>query len=141
MTDFVYRFEYADRSAFEIQLDGRAFITFPDGRREEKFGKITNRIPQLIRDAVALAKHDIASARDIPKTLFPDFQVGDRVYHVGRKQFGTILEIGTTVRVEFEIPMPSGGRSIGEFDEVWFNSHLGWLIPAEPGLPTGTIHP
>jgi hypothetical protein len=47
MTDFVYRFEYADRSAFEIQLDGRAFITFPDGRREEKFGKITNNIPQI----------------------------------------------------------------------------------------------
>jgi hypothetical protein len=62
MTDFVYRFEYADRSAFEIQLDGRAFITFPDGRREEKLGRITNRIPQLIRDAITIAKHDMVAA-------------------------------------------------------------------------------
>lgn len=42
--DFVYRFEYADKSAFEIMPDGRAFIVFKDGRREEKFGKITNRV-------------------------------------------------------------------------------------------------
>jgi hypothetical protein len=52
--DCAYRFEYADGSAFEIFIDGRAFIVQKDGRREEKMGKITNRIPSLIRAAAAL---------------------------------------------------------------------------------------
>lgn len=47
-SDLAYRFEYADKSAFEVYVDGRAFITFPDGRREEKFGKVTNNIPTLL---------------------------------------------------------------------------------------------
>jgi hypothetical protein len=58
---YLYRFEYADGSAFEIYLDGRIFITFPDGRREEKTGKIDNRIPQAIRLArnIGAAKVDL----------------------------------------------------------------------------------
>ena len=49
MTDqLAYRFEYADGSAFEVFVDGRAFIVFKSGRREEKYGKITNNIPALI---------------------------------------------------------------------------------------------
>lgn len=43
-----YRFEYADESAFEVYVDGRAFIVTKSGRREEKFGKITNNIPLLL---------------------------------------------------------------------------------------------
>ena len=45
---YAYRFEYADGSAFEIDVDGRAFITKPNGSREEKRGWIDNRIPLLI---------------------------------------------------------------------------------------------
>ena len=46
--DYVYRFQYADESAFEIYADGRAFIVYKDGRREQKFGVIINRIPSLL---------------------------------------------------------------------------------------------
>lgn len=57
-----YRFEYADKSAFEIYDDGRAFITFSEvnGYRrasEEKFGKITNNI-RLLMGAVAKPRQD-----------------------------------------------------------------------------------
>lgn len=57
-----YRFEYADKSAFEVYDDGRAFITFPEvnGHRrapEEKFGKITNNI-RLLMGAVAKPRQD-----------------------------------------------------------------------------------
>jgi len=47
-TEYAYRFEYADGSAFEVYADGRAFIATKDGRREQKFGRIDNRIPLLI---------------------------------------------------------------------------------------------
>lgn len=46
--DFAFRFEYADKSAFVVYADGRAFIELPSGKREQKFGKIDNRIPLLI---------------------------------------------------------------------------------------------
>jgi hypothetical protein len=46
--DYVYRFQYADKSAFQVYEDGRAFIVFPDGRKEEKFGVIDNRIRLLV---------------------------------------------------------------------------------------------
>jgi len=55
-----YRFEYADKSAFEIYDDGQAFITFPEVYRrapEEKFGKITNNI-RLLMGAVAKPRQD-----------------------------------------------------------------------------------
>lgn len=47
-SDLAYRFEYADKSAFEVYVDGRAFIAFKDGRREEKHGAVTNNIPLLL---------------------------------------------------------------------------------------------
>jgi hypothetical protein len=49
---YVYRFEYADGSAFEVFEDGRAFIVYKDGRREEKRGKIDSRIRLLVGRAV-----------------------------------------------------------------------------------------
>lgn len=57
------------------------------------------------------------------------FRAGDRVHHVGRRENGTVLPSDTTsvVLVEFDNPTPRGNKSIGEFDEVWFNTHPGWL--------------
>ena len=51
--DYAYRFEYADKSAFHVYADGTAFIVINDRqgneiRREQKFGKIDNRIPSFI---------------------------------------------------------------------------------------------
>lgn len=51
---FAYRFEYADGSAFEILEDGRYFLVWPDGRREEKRGKITSNIRLLVGRAIQL---------------------------------------------------------------------------------------
>lgn len=58
------------------------------------------------------------------------FKAGDRVRHIARKECGTVLESDRTgvVRVEFDNPIPSGSKSIGEFDEVWFRMHPGWLL-------------
>lgn len=61
--DYAYRFEYADGSAFEIYEDGRAFIVLKDGRREQKFGKIDNRIPSLIGAAAKPRQDEIESLR------------------------------------------------------------------------------
>lgn len=47
-SDLAYRFEYTDKSAFEVYVDGRAFIAFPNGRRDEQFGNVTNNIPMLL---------------------------------------------------------------------------------------------
>lgn len=59
------------------------------------------------------------------------FKTGDRVHHTGRKEDGTVLSFDTTgvIRVEFDNLTPRGNKSIGEFDEVWFNTHPGWLKP------------
>lgn len=57
------------------------------------------------------------------------FKVGDRVHHIGRKEDGTIIRVGDRVLVEFDNPTPRGARSIGEFDELWFKTHHGWLQP------------
>lgn len=46
--EYAYRFQYADKSAFEVMPDGRLFLTWPNGRREEKHGVVDNRIPLLI---------------------------------------------------------------------------------------------
>lgn len=63
---FAYRFEYADGSAFEIYLDGRAFIVYKDGQREEKTGKVINRIPELIKIGaeIALARQSLLTLAD-----------------------------------------------------------------------------
>lgn len=59
------------------------------------------------------------------------FRVGDRVHHIGRAENGTVVSLANdTVHVEFDQPTPRGNKSIGEFDEVWFNTHKGWLRPA-----------
>jgi len=57
------------------------------------------------------------------------FKSGDRVHHSGRDEAGTVLEFvaAGVVRVQFDNPAPSGKPSIGEFDEVWFRNHPGWL--------------
>jgi len=52
MSDHIYRFEYADKSAFVITEEGRAFVEWPDGRREEKTGRVSNRIRTVIGMAV-----------------------------------------------------------------------------------------
>lgn len=63
------------------------------------------------------------------------FSVGDRVYHSGRQDFGNVTSIeNEVVKVEFENPTPRGNRSIGEFDEVWFRTHPGWLKRASEEL-------
>jgi hypothetical protein len=54
---YAYRFEYADGSAFQIYANGEAFIVFKDGRREQKRGKVDNRIPLLV-GAVAKPRQD-----------------------------------------------------------------------------------
>lgn len=71
--------------------------------------------------------------------MFQMFKAGDRVHHVGRKDDGTVLPFDTTgaVRVQFDNPTPGGNRSIGEFDEVWFKSHPGWLIATTDASPKG----
>lgn len=58
------------------------------------------------------------------------FKAGDRVHHIGRKEDGTVLPFERTgaVRVKFDNPAPSGNPSIGEFDELWFKTHPGWLV-------------
>jgi hypothetical protein len=61
---YVYRFEYADGSAFEVLEDGRAFIVYKDGRREEKRGKIDSRIRLLVGRAVK-PLHDLLRANGI----------------------------------------------------------------------------
>lgn len=43
----VFRFEYADRSAFEVMSDNTLFLTWPSGRREERRGKITSRLTRF----------------------------------------------------------------------------------------------
>lgn len=58
-----YRFEYADQSAFEVWDDGRAFITYPDGRREEKLGKITSNIRLLVGRAAKPRQDEIDRLR------------------------------------------------------------------------------
>lgn len=62
--------------------------------------------------------------------MVPRFKIGDRVYHIGRQETGTVIGDGDCIIVEFDNPSPRGMRSIGEFDEMWFNSHDGWLQPA-----------
>ena len=58
------------------------------------------------------------------------FKAGDRVHHIGLGEDGTVLDdTAGVVIVEFDNPTPRGNRRIGEFDEVWFNSHPGWLKP------------
>lgn len=60
--------------------------------------------------------------------MIPKFNAGDRVHHRGRNEDGTIIRASDTlVVVEFDNQTPRGGRSFGEFDEVWFNTHEGWL--------------
>lgn len=49
--ELAYRFQYADESAFEVMVSGKLFLTWPDGKREEKKGAIDNRIPLLISQA------------------------------------------------------------------------------------------
>jgi len=61
--DYAYRFEYADESAFEVYADGRAFIVTKSGRREQKFGKIDNRIPLLIGMAAKPRQDEIEGLR------------------------------------------------------------------------------
>jgi hypothetical protein len=61
---YVYRFEYADGSAFEVFEDGRAFIVYKDGRREEKRGKIDSRMRLLVGRAVK-PLHDLLRANGI----------------------------------------------------------------------------
>lgn len=57
-----------------------------------------------------------------------NFKVGDRVHHVGRKEDGMVTSVSNdVVCVQFDNPTPRGGVSRGEFDEVWFNTHRGWL--------------
>lgn len=66
------------------------------------------------------------------------FKAGDRVHHIGRREDGTVIESNTTgvVRVAFDNPTPSGNRSVGEFDEIWFNGHPGWLkLIGHPSIP------
>lgn len=62
--EYAYRFEYADKSACEIMPDGHLFLTWPDGKREEQRGKIDNRIPLLIGQAVKPRQDEIASLRE-----------------------------------------------------------------------------
>lgn len=68
------------------------------------------------------------------------FQAGDRVHHIGRKEDGTVLpfDLAGVVRVEFDNLTPRGNPSIGEFDEVWFNTHPGWL-KLIPATDTGSV--
>lgn len=68
-SDLAYRFEYADESAFEVHEDGRAFITTKSGRREEKFGKIDNRIPLLIGYAAKPRQDEIERLREENRKL------------------------------------------------------------------------
>lgn len=65
------------------------------------------------------------------------FTVGDRVHHVGRSEDGTVVSLThEAVHVEFDQPTPGGRPSIGIFDEVWFNTHEGWLKPTDTGSMT-----
>jgi hypothetical protein len=63
-SDLAYRFEYADESAFEVYADGRAFITTKSGRREEKFGKITNNVPLLLGRVAKPRQDEIERLRE-----------------------------------------------------------------------------
>lgn len=64
-------------------------------------------------------------------TWTPPFSVGDRVHHISRGEDGTVTSTDKGVlTVEFDNPSPSGGKSIGQFDECWFETHNGWLLAA-----------
>ncbi len=68
------------------------------------------------------------SSREGKRLGVPVFKAGDRVHHTGRKESGTVLDSPSdVVRVLFDNPTPRGNQSIGEFDEVWFNTHPNWL--------------
>lgn len=54
-SELAFRFQYADKSAFEVYENGECYISFPNGRREQKHGVITNNIPILIAKAVEKA--------------------------------------------------------------------------------------
>lgn len=73
------------------------------------------------------------------------FKTGDRVHHVGRREDGTVLPDITidVVRVQFDNPTPRGDPSIGQFDELWFDMHPGWLkliLAQKPAAPLPTRH-
>lgn len=66
----------------------------------------------------------------------PNFKQGDRVRHIDRNENGTVLWVHDgVVTVEFDNPTPRGSVSVGEFDEVWFKTHEGWLVPTDAPDP------
>lgn len=66
--------------------------------------------------------------------MLHSLMAGDRVRHIGRNEEGTVLPFDTAgvVKVLFDKPTPSGAKSIGEFDQVWFMTHPNWLINLTP---------
>ena len=68
--------------------------------------------------------------------MIPKFEPGQRVSHIGRKEDGTIIRASDRqVVVEFDNPTSRGGRSFGEFDEVWFDRHPDWLRKLDESEP------
>lgn len=57
-------------------------------------------------------------------------KIGERVYHTGRSESGTVISLADeAVHVEFDNLTSRGNKSVGVFDKGWFKTHDGWLRP------------
>jgi hypothetical protein len=56
-----------------------------------------------------------------------DFQVGDRVRHIGMG-IGTVIKTGETVDVHYDRVSGRGKHSTGVYDAAWFRLHPGALV-------------
>jgi len=110
-------------------------------REKEGFVEMPKEPTVAMRSAVA--KFDWESKCDVDwadgyramltaaQAWVPPFKIGDRVKHIGRNEYGTVISTDDgVVDVEFDIKTSRGAVSIGRFDERWFASHEGWLIAA-----------
>ncbi len=111
--DFAFRFEYADRSAFEVFADGTAYVVQKDGRREQKHGVIINRIPALIgmaakprQDEIERLSAQVETAKAYLDRAIASYH-GDPADNNFQRGFLAALEV---VRSEAFSPFPSTER-------------------------------